>query len=63
MEITFVVIRQPNAGIAGARQRGIQKARGEWIAFLDSGNEWLPERNAELLRAAGRVPADMAWIF
>jgi glycosyltransferase involved in cell wall biosynthesis len=57
------VVRQANLGVGPARRRGIQEARGEWIAFLDSDDEWLPERNGELLKAAERVPADVAWIF
>ncbi len=60
---TVRVVRQSNTGVSGARRRGILEARGEWIAFLDSDDEWTPERNAALLKAAELVPPDVAWIF
>lgn len=56
------VVKQ-GGGLSGARRRGVREARGEWIAFLDSDDEWMPERNRELLSAAERVPEDVAWIF
>jgi glycosyltransferase involved in cell wall biosynthesis len=57
------LIRQANTGVAGARYRGIQSATGDWIAFLDSDDEWTPDRNSALLAAAAKVPEDVAWIF
>lgn len=57
------VIRQENTGVSGARRRGILEAHGEWIAFLDSDDEWTPDRNEKLSHAAANVGPEVAWIF
>lgn len=39
--------KTPNRGVAAARNFGVQKARGNWFAFLDSDDEWLPQKLQE----------------
>ena len=37
-------IHQTNQGVAAARNHGIQAARGEFLAFLDQDDLWIPEK-------------------
>jgi glycosyltransferase involved in cell wall biosynthesis len=41
-EVTL--LEQKNSGVSAARNTGIQKARGTFIALLDSDDEWLPQK-------------------
>lgn len=38
------VITQENMGPSRARNSGISHSMGDWIAFLDSDDKWLPDK-------------------
>lgn len=53
-------LRQENAGVSAARNRGIEEARGDVVAFLDSDDVWQPEKLAVHEAVHGRWP-EVGW--
>ena len=49
-------IYQNNRGVSSARNIGIKNANGDWIAFLDSDDEWLPNKLHEQVKAIESNP-------
>ncbi len=62
------LLRQENRGVSAARNAGIAAAQGEWIAFLDSDDAWLPEKLQRQMEALETEPGhrfchtDEIWI-
>ncbi|MBP1741124.1 MAG: glycosyl transferase family 2 [Deltaproteobacteria bacterium] len=53
-------IHQPNSGVSSARNTGILSARGEWVAFLDSDDEWVRTKLERQIQIAIQYPSAVA---
>ena len=65
---TVKLIEQTNQGVSAARNAGIQQAQSEWIALLDSDDEWFPEKLERQVKELQKYPeilfchTDEIWI-
>jgi len=56
LDINVKVINQPQQGISAARNTAIKVAKGQWLAFLDDDDSWLPDKLEKQLKTITNSP-------
>ena len=56
-----VVRNDDSHGVSGARNRGIERATGDWVAFCDDDDLWAPDKLADQIAAA--THAGSSWVY
>src|SRR5437867_3735627 len=62
-DLPIRLINQKNAGPGAARNRGLELAQGELVAFLDADDEWLPNYLSESIRRLDEHGSSVAAII
>lgn len=54
---------QANSGAPAARNEGIRRARGTWVALVDDDDEWLPRKLELQMKIAAGAPEAVGLIY
>ena len=49
-QLNIQLIHQENKGVSSARNAGLRLAKGEFIAFLDADDVWLPHKTKVMMK-------------
>lgn len=60
-ERIILLNNEKNSGVSFTRKRGLEAARGEWIAVLDSDDAWAPDKLEKQLRLADEKGAKLVF--
>ncbi len=52
----FTILSNPHKGPGDARNKGIDASMGDWIAFLDSDDMWMPEKLEKTINYINNYP-------
>lgn len=56
LTLNIHLVKKVNGGVSTARNAGIKLAQGDWIALLDSDDEWLPNKLERQIQVLSENP-------